>query len=68
MTESVEKYRLKLFKDFTKHGLVNKEKDNLLEWITNELSDFDAYIILKNIPSVLKVFRKGINSFNKNAF
>lgn len=68
LIDLVRNYQLQFLSDHVKHGLEKTKKDDLLEWIEKELNDFEAYTIVKNIPSILKVFRKGINSLNKNAF
>jgi len=68
LIDLVKNYQLKLIDERLKHGLTEVEKDNLIDWLEEELVDFDAYIILKNIPSVLRLFKKGINSCNKHAF
>ena len=64
----VEGYQLSFLSDKMKHFLLESEKNDLLEWIQTNLSDFDAYLILKNVPEVLNILREEINTFNKNAF
>jgi hypothetical protein len=64
LVDLVERYRLQ----FLPNLITQSEKDTLVAWLEENLTDFDAYIILKNIPSVLNVFRRGINRLNKKAF
>ncbi|WP_223898939.1 helix-turn-helix domain-containing protein [Sulfurovum sp. TSL1] len=64
----VSEYELKLIEDRAKHFLTPGEKRELINWIEIELSNLDAYVILKNIPEVLEVLRKEINIYNKKAF
>jgi len=64
----VENYQLNILGDKFKHLLTESEKDELMNWIKKELTNFDAYVILKNIPSILDVLREEINLLNKKAF
>ncbi len=68
LKQIIKEYQLSLLNDKIKHFLIEREKDNLINWVQDNLSDFDCYIILKNVPEILNILRDEINIFNKKAF
>lgn len=62
--ELVSNYELKLYDDRLKHLLVDTNKDELNQWIQTNLSNFESYIILKNIPDILEVLKTEVNQLN----
>ena len=65
LIELIKKYEFSFFKDKVFNQLNDKSKDSLINWIENDILDFEAYIILKNIPLILKHLRENINFLNK---
>jgi len=68
LIELITQYHLKLVTDKLLHLLTEKEKNDLIKWVETNMSDFDAYIVLKNIPIILNILREEINIYNKKAF
>ncbi|QIR75840.2 helix-turn-helix transcriptional regulator [Sulfurospirillum diekertiae] len=56
--------KLKEF-EFSMFAISEKDKSNLVEWVSKELNDLDCYILLLNIPEIIEELKKDINVFNK---
>lgn len=51
--------------EFSMFAISEKDKSNLVEWVSKELNDLDCYILLLNIPEAIEELKKDINIFNK---
>lgn len=65
LLELINAYKIELLKDKILHGLNNESKDNLVNWIDMNVDDIEAFVILKNIPIILKYLTENINYLNK---
>lgn len=65
LLELINSYKIELLKDKILHGLNNESKDNLENWIDMNIDDIEAFVILKNIPIILKYLTENINYLNK---
>lgn len=67
----IDNYHLKLVQDKLFNWLNEADKSNLKKWIETELDDLDCFVILSNIPNVLKLLTDEITVLgilNKNEF
>jgi len=51
--------------EFSMFAISEKDKSNLVEWVSKELNNLDCYILLLNIPEAIDELKKDINIFNK---
>ena len=65
LLELINAYKIELLKDKILHGLNDESKDNLVNWIDMNVDDIEAFVILKNIPIILKYLTENINYLNK---
>ena len=54
--------------EFSMFAISEKDKSNLVEWVSKELNDLDCYILLLNIPEAIEELKKDINVFNRFRF
>jgi hypothetical protein len=47
--------------EFSMFAISEKDKSNLVEWVSKELNDLDCYILLLNIPEAIEELKKDIN-------
>ena len=54
--------------EFSMFAISEKDKSNLVKWVSKELNDLDCYILLLNIPEAIEELKKDINVFNRFRF